>query len=794
MSSKISYLCLIALALFFVSLAAAQDSSVSLEAGDIESESVLGINPSERWVGVVGTVFRGNSSLPGFRIGDVGFSDGDPGEVVSLDIEGIQGGGYYLGFTPPELDLNVDSISGVTASDLSTGGIFSSAQYPSFYPSEEDVNYTQLFDNPNKTFETGETIRIDDSNFEAAYINLSGKKQYLVKYEMENGSETPLFVSPIDALTRNGSEYNSCYMGECDFEALLPRSGDSGSNFTYNAYLLSRGESVQNCQGDDVYSPNSSSLVLDSESAGCTFQIEDDGYVDFYNNEFTEGGSGCGLTIRSSYDVIIRGLTLEDFDSGLCLENSNLTVIDTFFGENERAIRARDDTNLNAVDLELRSNTSRIELENSNISMDNISFQSNSVYGEASSVVIEAYSQILPKPAVAPDNVSALGSRVEIRSNSENPNDSVVEELGLSYPEVPETTIDPTYIYKYDEGEGNVSGYDIREFDVTDDREDRVAYVGQRIENFSVFSLYGNEIPTGNDTEGGGDGDTETGEGESDDDADAGGGGGGSGGSGGGGTGQVGGAMTRFEPEPEAISMNLSMNRSLYQAKRGETVSVAFSLGNTEDLPVENVTVAAAGSSWQQVPRTFESISSGEVRYGTALIQIPQDTTVGNYTLNMQARYRNTVLDQDDFNMSISRVREEQDNVEVREAPSFLSINQGSTQEIGIELNNPTQRSIENVSVSLRGGEECISINETQVDIPPGEDRVTLTVQTGNTTQPCNSVVVLRKDNDVLGFTPMNVRIVESAEELVSVPVYLLLLVIWTSLLVWRLYTRERER
>jgi hypothetical protein len=737
--------------------------SATFYAGIVSETDVSQTIISGRWMGVSGEVDRGNDSLDTFRIGSLSFQENQTGEVLTAELEGVRGGGFYLSFAP-EGSLDASTISNVSSSDLESGGIFSEEEFPSFYP-----NYSQKFDNPSRTFDSWEELKLNGEVYNASLANLSGSADmYVLKYS-DNSTEYPLFVSPIDGLER-GSSFQDCYVSGCNFQALLPRL--QGSDFSYSVYLFSKGRAVTGC--DPSLRENETAIVLEGiESSGDCLDIEAEGsYLDFYNSRLEGDSEQCGVALTGE-DVVLKGPVLSGFSEAICVNSGSATIDGGDLGNNEIGISASG--NFTATDLSIEESNIGLTLQqDAHGTLENVSLGGTRIYGEARSVSILSYSDTLPSP-VGADQLTPVGSRVRVESTSQ---DARFEDLGLGY-DLNLSNIEPNYIYKYDE---SGSSYNTTRLNVTLDPNNDFAYYDGVISEFSVFSLYGEEVE-GEDS---GDGsEEESGQGGS------GSGGGGSGGGAGGGGG--GGAAVPGLERPEPATLNLSLEQEFYNVKRGDTVSIGYSVNNTGEVTVGNVT-ARLDSDWTSVPNTFDALQPDEVSQGTILLTVPEEAPEGNTSIDMEALYQGSALDSEELVMNVSDLLEES-RLEVVESPPFLNLPPQTRQSIGVQVENPTNRPIEDLSVEFRGENECATVRDETYSIPANTARnIQVVLQTSESFDVCNDALVFRSGSEIMGFAPMRIEIQEDAGAPVSVPVYAAILIIWTGLLAWRLRNKGSRR
>lgn len=759
------------LLIMFVVFMAVSAAAPTFYAGIVSETDVSRNIISDRWMGVSGTVERGNSSLSDFKVGSLKMNSNQTGEVLSAEIEGIKGGGYYLVFLPTNESMDPSNLENISNTDLEKDGIFSENLFPGFYP-----EYSERFDSPEQTFTDFRNLTVDGKTFNASYADLSGSTDmHVLKYD--NGTdEYPAFISPIDGRS-SGSSFDTCYLSGCNFQALLPRLGTG--NFSYSANLISRGSAVQGCGSPS----GDTSLLVDAGEGTDCIQVQEDNVVFDMYNSVVESEDGCAVSM-SADNSLLRDFKVVNSDTGICASDANSKVTDANISDVGIAVEAQN-SELDLEDLDISSGGAGLALQGSDADLQNVNLSGTGIYGEASSVSIQSYQDPLPVPEDAQSIEQPVGSRVEIDSLTEG-DESYVENLGLGYPDINQSGLQPVSVYKYDLSN---SSFTSEEFNVSlrnPAAPSRFAEINQNVTDFSIFSLYGIDIDGDESSAGEGD------EGESESGGAGGSGGGGSdeGGTGGGGALPSGGGSSAG-PNPEAVELNLSMQEDEYSLNRGDTVSIQFEVNNTGEVAAPNITTRLE-SDWASVPRTFDSIDPDETRNGVVLSTVPEDASVGVRTIDVETVFSDNIVDSENITVNVSEVVD-QERIEVVESPSFLRLDGSSTESVGVQVRNPSPRPIRDIEASFRDSECLTAGNQTYTVLSDSTETIQVDIQTANTDQVCNDALVLEKDGEVLGFTPMRVELTRTADSIVSVPVYLLVLAFWSALLIYRVRKSGRN-
>jgi len=214
---------LVVIGLFTTSLALGATGSVDVLAGNIYYAELSGTMNTLRWSGLIvqnTAVPLSDSKFPFLT----GYSASFPG-VVTVNFPGYNLNDekhYYAATFADEFDiLNVQDVQ---ATDLEAGGMFSSSNFPIFYP-----DYYDLSDNPKETFLQGtiDPVIINGVPFDAFNVTLGMDIEYYVLKYNHLGEDMPLFLVRF--------EDEVCVSNTpCKAEFMLPVSDRA-----YNFFILS---------------------------------------------------------------------------------------------------------------------------------------------------------------------------------------------------------------------------------------------------------------------------------------------------------------------------------------------------------------------------------------------------------------------------------------------------------------------------------------------------------------------------------------------------------------------------
>jgi hypothetical protein len=765
--------------IFFAILLSVTSYAPTFYAGLVSEVDVSQSFISERWLGVSGTVEESEKPFESFKIGKLQIKSNQTGEVLSAKLTGIKGGGYYFMAAPNISEITPENLKEPDKNDLKANQLFSEKLYPAFYP-----DYSQRFDTPKQTFEKKENITLNSNKYESYLADIKGSADmYLLKYK-KGSKELPVFISPIDGMSR-GKTHENCYVKDCNYQFLLPKL--KGETFSYSINLISKGKAVKGCGS----SKGPTSMIVNPGSKDkCITVADDNTYIDF-NNAVFEGSGNCAISL-SAKNLTLKDFKVKEYKKAICSKKSKAKITSSQIKSADIGLEALKESSLTLKDLNISESSSGIVLQDSSKAMiENATLGGTSVYGEASSVSVESYSKPLPKPSGYTE-IEPLNSKVEITSLE---NSSYFDNFGMSYPNVNKTGLLPNSTFKFE-----INGEDIssKALDVSlrkTGSSGRRAVVNKNITQFSIFSLYGvdvkgNRSSSGDENEGGG---SETGGSTGSE-----GGGSASGGSGGGGgiataSQLAGGSRSGGSASglgPEDLEINMTMEKQFYDEKRGETVSVEFTVKNTGNTEARNLTVAE-NSDWASIPKNFDNILPEERKSGIILTTVPEDASTGNQTHLLETKLGENVLDTANYKINVSAKLDNR-RVNVIESPPFLTAERGSQKEVGIQVENPSPRPLRSVKATFRGDNCAIAGNRTFEVPAKSTETIQVKLKTVNKSTECSEALVLKHENEIVGFTPMRIEIKEKAAGAIVMPVYFIILFIWTTLLAYRLKTRNK--
>ncbi len=218
---KYVFMILLLLLSYFSAISVAD---LSLISGRIYYSKISGVQPTERWEGIIGFISTGYMDETNEPISKVKMDSPNSILMAFFAASNLLDGKHYVAFLPENVTFNLTKLKNITQEDLEENGIFNQTNFPVFFP-----NYYQVSDNPKNTFCcVNTTVVIGGVTFTAFMISLEKNvPYYLLKYEVNNTHSVPMLITPLGYYT--GYDGN-----ECNFEAILP------VDKTYYIYVLSR--------------------------------------------------------------------------------------------------------------------------------------------------------------------------------------------------------------------------------------------------------------------------------------------------------------------------------------------------------------------------------------------------------------------------------------------------------------------------------------------------------------------------------------------------------------------------
>lgn len=581
-------------------------------------------------------------------------------------------------------------------------------------------------------------------------------------------------------------------------------SFDGGEIVYVNGIAALRTKGVSRCDeissNEFYYIINQSNFNTGSDNESC-LQVKDvnNTVIDFANTTIdgnTSGNAsfaeGCAVRVSNSSGVELKDPRVQQFRRGICISNSQNTLISGRASrQNNLGIYLADNSSATITQISLKNSDSEIKAVNSSVAnMSNVNFDTADITGVGRDVKLENVYNPPPDPGEAV-NASQWINVTETDSSGS------VEDLGFNYPPLSESNINPLYIYKFDLEDVTKSNnstsreWAFRNLTAVKRPAKRTIMTPGEISNFSIFGVYGERVQgngTGN-TPGEGAGNNPGGTG-SQGGSQAPGSGAATGGSGGG-------LQPEPQPEPTPIELDLSLQQDSVTVQQGGTVPVNFSVTNTGDVEAPGVFVRGfVRAGWESGRQDFEIIPQGETVTGSILIDVFQSEVTGNYTVPVQAIRQGATLDQENLEVQVLP-RTKLRDVSIIEGPTFLTLESGSTKEVGFLVENSGDYRLRNLSLEARNANSCIKRIQGTHTLQKSERRnLKYEITTEPTEETCTGVFTFSsaQAND-MAVNP--VRIKAEAPSLVkqlTTNILPVLVLIWTLFTVYWVRRRFYER
>lgn len=738
------------------------------------------------------------------------------GERIQLYYASTSGNNTYGLLSRPAYISNFSGNSTLIDLDLSA--------FKSVYPgklhvgfAEEEVTVTQTVNNTtNETESFTETrgpfnlTKINSTFMEGNYTiapsikSVQGKTEITVSeiYDAEGnlihrnrGLSTPLVVT----IERENKFVDTKKLG-------LRESGNL--NFTFkggeevyvNGILSLQTKSVSGCETIDerdfYYLLNESTFNEDTGSESSCLKVSNvsDTIVDFANKTVDGDGNSsfenntCAISVTNTDSITLKNPRVQQFARGICVQDSTNTLITGKSSrENNLGIYLNNSTS-DIRDISLKNENSEIDaFADSKANMSDVDFETADISG----VGFDVRMKNVFNPPPDPNGSVNVSQWINITKTDVS---GKVQDIGFNYPPLSESDINPLYMYKFDlvNSTNGSREWTYENLSIVKRPSERIILKQGEISDFSVFGIYGERIEgngTGNDP-GEGAGDNENGTGSQGGSQDP-----GSGES----TGGAGGGL-RPEPQPEPVpvDLNLSLAKDSLRLQQGGTGRVNFSVANIGEVDSPPVYVEAETRlGWQSGRQDFEGIDTGDIQPGNILLDVYESEVTGTYSVPIEVRSSSgSTLDTEFLEVEVLPRRELRD-ISVIEAPTFLNLESGDSEELGFLIENSGDYDLENVTLEVRNAGNCIKGSEGSHDFRTGERKnVEYTLRTGSQEATCTGVFVFHSsEGENLGINPVRLSVAEpTLIETLTTNVLPALFLIWTLFTVYWVRRRFYER
>ena len=492
----------------------------------------------------------------------------------------------------------------------------------------------------------------------------------------------------------------------------------------------------------------------------------------------------CAVTIKDSENVTVMNPNIDRYDSGICIEDSeDITVVGagdpevSGIVEINQGMVVRNSTtvtgNLRIIDENNRIIESR---ENSTASLVDVRTQSfdgeTKVSGEFRDADLRSVEEA-PEPPEHPEEGNEYVPLNHYLNVTETSEDGEIRELGFRYGDI-EENIEPVTLFqqRIEENEEDLENINL---DTLIDAEDNFMYTEEHIDEFSIFGAFGEYVeadPNGDQDAPGVPDPDPTPEPTPDP-----------------------GVPEDGEAPPGIFDVNLTLLEEEVTLEQGASGEIPFEIENlAENHPEDLVVQADVMQGWDTAPTYIDEMEPLETVEDSFLLEVYENEVVGSYTVEVAAMHAPTesTLDVELLEVEVE-LREELRAAEVLEAPTFIDMEAGETEEIGLLIENTGDYHLEDIDLSFRNAEECIVDVEGTGSVERGEtENIFYEIEATGEAGECSAVMVLEDAGEVVGFNPVQINIEETdIPSVPDIPVMLIVLVLWTILTVyWMVFER----
>ena len=474
----------------------------------------------------------------------------------------------------------------------------------------------------------------------------------------------------------------------------------------------------------------------------------------------------CGVTITNSNELTVINPNVDRFDKGICVKDSeNITIVgggdpevsgittinEGIVVENSNVVAGRikiDDEENNVITAKNGSNLHLSEVKARSI--DDIT----SISGEFFDVDITSVEEA-PEP---PEEYVPMEHYINITKASE---EAEIREIGFNYGHMEEAISPVTIFQQRRQNDDEFEDIDLPSNIIADEN---YIYTDELLTDFSIFGAFGEwvEADPGEDQEAPGVPEPEP---EPDPTPDP-------------------GVPEDGEAPPGIYDVNLTLLDEQITLEQGEIGEVEFLLENmVENHPEDLLVQANVLQGWDTVPYYIERMSPLENITDSIMIEVFENEIVDTYIVDVAVIHEPTdaVLDIELLEVEVE-LRQDLRSIDILEAPAFMEMETGETQDIGLLVENVGDYDLENLELEFRNADGCIDDVEGTGSVERGEtENIVYEIIASEEQGECSAVMILSEGADTVGFSPVQITIEETDEiEIPEIPVTMILLVIWT--------------
>lgn len=223
--------------------------------------------------------------------------------------------------------------------------------------------------------------------------------------------------------------------------------------------------------------------------------------------------------------------------------------------------------------------------------------------------------------------------------------------------------------------------------------------------------------------------------------------------------------------QDQLISVNMRPVNESTRVARGRFNPVEMEIENLGDETVEDVSIIPQTeelpSEWSQESAQITSLGPEETLTRDVFLQPGSDVNGGNYFVPMLAEEAGErALEIEYVQVEVVEDLEFRESIIIDESPEQLRIEENTTQQIPMVIENTAEIPANNVSVELQNTEQCgsyetslieeIGVNETEA--------TTISFDTGTELEECEGTILVSTDEGAVTFTDINIEVTPEDE------------------------------
>ncbi len=499
-------------------------------------------------------------------------------------------------------------------------------------------------------------------------------------------------------------------------------------------------------------------------------------------------GGVCPVIIRNSQNITIEDLRTQQFNYGICIYNSTVSVFGNSTTSNLNGALISNDSRTAFYSIYFSNNNSELVSENnSKVTLDNVYFSTAHIKSSFKDAIVRA----VHNPPENPENAIDIEQWIRYTNNSNNtwaqisfiysepmPNYVVADNISIfkyngSYQLVNNTnnaTNQTTQSWEW------VGGVWTQLYTLVSPSEKLI--IGPNVTNFSVFAPFGFKTerepepeptpkpkPQAGQKKGGGGKPASVQENKK---------------------------VPIFE-SPILLNLTIPKNAT---AMQGEAIEIPFNITNIGNVTAENIIIKPDQfQGWEVAPAYIDELSPGETTSGTFQIAPYEKATPRNYALGIKLLVNNDTEIMTkiiDFKViprgNLSRLQ-------VLEYPPIINFEPGEEQEVSFLVQNIGDNDIKNITIETYDN-SCLAEIKGSQEVKRGETKIITYDFKAKQAGSCHyNIKFYDENNQLVGFVPVMIKIQTENKrtELIKKSILIIILFLWTLLSIYVISRRRNK-